>query len=151
MVDEPCVQHSITVEDFWVAHGCSVVARISAPQRTAVGGAFVVLLLTGCGNTDLVGRPHAGQGMAPEAVQAPTDPVVAFAARAQPGATELLLDAGRPVRATLVRAYHAASGRDCRQVQLDTGAEMRLRLVCSEGGRWAEARPLLRGSGAARR
>jgi len=48
----------------------------------------------------------------------------------------------------LLRAYHAASGRECREVLVGAGFEERSSLVCrAEDGAWAPARPLLQGGG----
>ena len=77
-----------------------------------------------------------------------SDPVVAFAASASPGAedTVLLAETGQSARVRLVRAYAAASGRECREVQMGTGGGSSSRLLCSAGTGWLEARPLIRGS-----
>jgi hypothetical protein len=51
----------------------------------------------------------------------------------------------------LLRSYHAASGRECREVLVGAGAAARTELVCqAEGGSWSAARPLLRGGGTGR-
>ena len=108
---------------------------------TAVIG--LVLLLAGCAETGLA--PSAGA----EAAVAPiSDPVVAFAASAGPGAQETvtLPSTGQTVQLRLVRAYAAASGRECREVQMGTGGGSSSRLLCSAGTGWLEARPLIRGS-----
>lgn len=96
-----------------------------------------------------------GAAAAPTATQPaqpPSDPLLAFAARAQPGAQEsLTLTDGQPATVRLVRSYNAASGRECRELQVGTGMAERARLVCATpGGGWAEARPLLRGGGIGR-
>lgn len=79
------------------------------------------------------------------------DPVIAFAAQAAPGATEsvVLPQTGQTAQLRLVRAYAAASGRECREVQVYSAGADYTRLLCQAGGVWSEARPLLR-SGAAR-
>ncbi|WP_338147848.1 DVU3141 family protein [Neoroseomonas terrae] len=73
--------------------------------------------------------------------------MVAFAASAGAGAEETvtLPSTGQTVRLRLVRAYAAASGRECREVQMGTGSGSSSRLLCSAGTGWREARPLLRG------
>ncbi len=83
------------------------------------------------------------------AVRAPSDPVVAFAAVARPGAETVIAlpDSGRSARVRVLRAYHAASGRECRELLLGAGADERSRTVCETDGQWADARPLLRGGG----
>jgi hypothetical protein len=104
-------------------------------------------LLAGCGR-------FGGGDAAPAAAvpPPPQDPVVAFAASAQPGATSRIALAGgqaTPVR--LLRSYNAASGRECREVLVGAGNASRPQLVCrTESGDWAAARPLLRGGGAGR-
>lgn len=77
------------------------------------------------------------------------DPLVAFAAAAQPGTEgRIVLSDGQPATARLLRSYHAASGRQCREVLVRTANAGRTQLVCeTEGGGWGAARPLLRGGG----
>ena len=77
----------------------------------------------------------------------PADPVAAFAAGATPGVPGTVsLSDGRRVQARLVRAYSAASGRDCREVALGAGLDERATLYCQADGRWVATRPLLRGA-----
>ncbi len=100
-------------------------------------------LLAGCTAATAPGTPAA-----PVAAAAPMDPLVAFAATAQPGAeTTLALPGGGPALVRVVRAYNAASGRECRELLVGAGIGERTRLVCGADGQWAEARPLLRGGG----
>ncbi|MBX9596042.1 MAG: hypothetical protein K2X46_16885 [Roseomonas sp.] len=48
----------------------------------------------------------------------------------------------------MVRAYNAASGRECREVAVVTSAGERARVICATPeGSWAETRMLLRGGG----
>jgi hypothetical protein len=114
--------------------------------------ALVALLaVAGCarlGGEDLAG----GTAVAPGVAAASSDPIVLFAGRARPGAQErLVLADGRSAQVRLVRAYNAASGRECRELLVGSGMAERPRLVCATGnGGWAEARPLLRGGGAGR-
>jgi hypothetical protein len=103
----------------------------------------------------LVGCADGGAGQraaVTAAPPAPTDPVVAFAAQAQPGQeSRILLAGGQSTTARLARSYNAASGRECREVLLGTGAAQRSQLVCqAENGGWVASRPLLRGGGASR-
>ncbi|MBL6076589.1 hypothetical protein JMJ56_01145 [Belnapia sp. T18] len=119
------------------------------PDRTRMMGLAVTVLglglLTGC--TTLT-APGAGAPAAPVILAEPMDPLVAFAATAQPGAeTTLALASGGPTRVRVLRAYNAASGRECREVLVGSGLGERARLVCGAEGQWAEARPLLRGGG----
>ncbi|MBW6396728.1 hypothetical protein KPL78_02665 [Roseomonas sp. HJA6] len=106
--------------------------------RALLGG---VLLLAGCGldtagpTTDVV---------APAAI---SDPVIAFAAHGGGAGAEetvTLPSTGQVVRLRLVRAYLAASGSECREVEVGAGGSAYSRLVCSAGTGWREARPLLR-------
>lgn len=95
-----------------------------------------------------------GQVAAPSASAspaAPPDPVAAFAATATPGAQARIATAGGVTPVRLVRGYHAASGRECREVLVGAGTVARTELVCQdEQGGWSLARPLLRGSGTPR-
>jgi hypothetical protein len=92
------------------------------------------------------------QATVPAAPPPPTDPVVAFAAQAQPGSeSRILLADGQSTTARLARSYSAASGRECREVMLGTGAGQHSRLVCqAENGGWVATRPLLRGGATGR-
>jgi hypothetical protein len=99
------------------------------------------LVLVGCAET---GGPAADRA---DAVAAPiSDPVVAFAAAASPGAEDsvMLAGTGQAASVRLVRAYAAASGRECREVQVRTGGGTETRLLCRAGSGWREARPLVR-------
>ena len=93
-----------------------------------------------------------GQAAVTAPPPAPTDPVAAFAAQAQPGQeSRILLAGGQSTTARLARSYSAASGRECREVLLGTGAGQQSQLVCrADHGGWVAARPLLRGGGASR-
>ncbi|MCX8134889.1 MAG: hypothetical protein N3D18_13115 [Roseococcus sp.] len=80
--------------------------------------------------------------MGAEAPPRGADPLAAFAASAAPGATGVV--EGQPAR--LVRVYHAASGRECREVLLGTGLAQRAAVACRQpDGSFVSARPLLRG------
>lgn len=100
-----------------------------------------LLLLAACAETTTEPTAAAGGPVAPI-----TDPVVAFAASAGPGAedTVTLPSTGQTVRLRLVRAYAAASGRECREVQVGAGTGSTSRLLCGAGNGWREARPLIR-------
>ncbi len=113
------------------------------PGRTRMTGLVLALgLLAGCTATTAPGV------RAPVAAAEPMDPIVAFAATAQPGAeTTLALPDSGTARVRVLRAYNAASGRECREVLIGAGMSERTRLVCGAEGQWAEARPLLRGGG----
>ncbi|WP_439598705.1 hypothetical protein [Falsiroseomonas sp.] len=93
----------------------------------------------------------SGPAAAPAGVPASTDPVVIFAGQAQPGSSQrIVLPDGQTAQVRVVRAYNAASGRECREVLVGSGMVERSRLVCAVPGGWVEARPLLRGGGTAR-
>ncbi|WP_203075041.1 DVU3141 family protein [Falsiroseomonas ponticola] len=119
-----------------------------------MGVLAAALMLSGCaGGGGLAGawpfnRPAAGP-VAQSAPPPPADPVLAFAARAQPGTQDrITLADGQPATARLVRAYNAASGRECREVAIVTSAGERARVICATPeGSWAETRMLLRGGG----
>lgn len=119
---------------------------------------LVALPVAGCGGAagGLFGPGPEGGAAAPgdapaaAVAAAAADPVVAFAARAAPGAeTSLVLpESGRPVRVRLLRDYAAASGRPCREVIVSSGLGDRSRVLCRDAQLgWVEARPLLRGGG----
>jgi hypothetical protein len=110
---------------------------------------LALLALGACAGRD--GQSAGGPAAQPVAA-APTDPVVAFAAQAQPGAeSRIILAGGQPANVRLLRSYNAASGRECREVLVGAGTTQRAQLVCqAEGGAWVAARPLLRGGGVAR-
>jgi len=108
-----------------------------------------VLALAGCarlGPQGMTGRAAPAAGP-----PASVDPLVVWAGRAQPGATDrLTLANGQMAQVRMVRAYNAASGRECRELLVGSGMVERSRLVCAVPGGWVEARPLLRGGGAPR-
>ncbi|MBP0466864.1 hypothetical protein J5Y09_23245 [Roseomonas sp. PWR1] len=101
-------------------------------------------LLAACGGNGT--GPSAGVGAAVGAAVPIDDPVVAFVANASPGAedTVRLPGTGQVARVRLVRAYAAASGRECREVMVAAGGGPQTRLLCRAGEGWREARPLLR-------
>ena len=111
----------------------------------AAGLLGLVLLLAGCAESGIAPTQGAEGPIAPI-----TDPVVAFAASAGPGSQETvtLPSTGQTVQLRLVRAYTAASGRECREVQIGTGGGSATRLLCRAGTGWREARPLLRNANA---
>lgn len=134
-------------------------AALSRAAPVAAMLAAVLALVGGCAefSGNLLGGNLFGNGAAdtasPQPAAEPTDPLAAFAAQARPGAEATVADpaTGRAVRVRLVRAYAAASGRECREVALlGTGVSVAggggpRRLICrGEGGVWTEARPLLR-------
>lgn len=113
---------------------------------------MVMALLAVAGCARLGGDGLGGGAVAPGVAALPADPIVAFAGRARPGAQDRVVMAdGQVAQVRLVRAYNAASGRECRELLVGSGMVERARLVCATGnGGWAEARPLLRGGGAGR-
>ncbi|MDB5372472.1 MAG: hypothetical protein JWP04_1114 [Belnapia sp.] len=137
----------------------NVASGAGAPHERFAAGRLLALagLLAALGGCAALQSGAAPGDMAPvEAVQ-PMDAVASFAASARPGAESVILvpETGRNTRVRLMRAYNAASGRECREVLIGTGGEERSRLVCQVGGQaggsqWADARPLLRGGGSQR-
>ena len=109
----------------------------------AAGLLGLVLLLAGCAESGIAPTQGAEGPIAPI-----TDPVVAFAASAGPGSQETvtLPSTGQTVQLRLVRAYTAASGRECREVQVGSGSTPDSRLLRRAGTGWREARPLIRGT-----
>jgi hypothetical protein len=109
-----------------------------------VAAVLAVALVAACAEPAAVITPGA------ETAAPISDPVVAFAARALPGAEDsvVLPSTGQTARLRLVRAYSAASGRECREVQVRTGGAAQMRLLCSAGSGWREARPLMRDAAA---
>lgn len=114
------------------------------------------LLLAGCGGS-IPGSavfsalsspavpPPAGATLA--APVTPSDPLAAFAMATPAGGRGSISVNGiaQPVR--VMRVYHAASGRECREIVLGAGSAERAQLVCSDpesGMRLTP--PLLRGS-----
>ncbi|WP_161600783.1 DVU3141 family protein [Teichococcus oryzae] len=110
----------------------------------------LVMTLSGCAAQ---GGPGAGANPAVAAVPArPSDPLAAFAARAQPGQAEDVSPqpGAAPVTVRLVRAYHAGSGRECRELSVGYRAA-RPALYCEDPATgWAAARGLLRGGAVGR-
>ena len=104
-----------------------------------MGALVMVALATGCA-TD-----PGGSGRNTETAPQAPDAVALFAASATPGSVGnvVVSETGQSVRVRLVRAYAAASGRECREVALSTAAQNRL--LCRSDTGWAEAQPLLRG------
>lgn len=127
-----------------------------APRPALAGRAVpltLCLLLGACagggwfGNRDAAAPASAG----PVTGTVGNDPVVAFAARAQPGAADrVTLANGQPATVRVTRAYHSANGRECREVRVGSGMSERQSLVCATDAGWAEVRPLLRGGGTVR-
>ncbi|MCW8085875.1 hypothetical protein [Sabulicella glaciei] len=80
---------------------------------------------------------------AASAASSASDPVAAFAASAAPGQSGAA--GGQPAR--LARVFHAASGRQCREVILGAGFNERAQIVCQDpDGAFRSARPLLQGA-----
>jgi hypothetical protein len=50
-------------------------------------------------------------------------------------------------QARVLRAYHAASGLECREMLLGSGGGERAQLACGNADGYQLAQPLLRGSG----
>lgn len=121
---------------------------LGRPAAAGLPAAMLALLLLGACAGDPFGR---GQPVAAPAAP-PPDPIADFAARAVPGASGTVPQAnGQPAAVRLARSYHAASGRECREVLVGAGMSQRSQLVCkTEAGAWTMARPLLRGGSTSR-
>jgi hypothetical protein len=90
-------------------------------------GLALLLVLGACSPAE-----PADTGAAP--MSRTTDPIALFAASASPGAEgNVVSGAGQPVRVRLVRAYAAASGRECREVTVSRQAAGP-RLLCRIAG-----------------
>lgn len=106
----------------------------------------LLCLLAGCGADRQAAMPAA----TPAAAMVQQDPLGQFVASTPPGqAGMVVLADGRSTEARVVRAYAAASGRECREVILGAGTAGRASLLCQSEGQWVAARPLLPGSGTA--
>jgi hypothetical protein len=106
-----------------------------------------LLLLAGCGG-EAQQAATLDPAVAPAMVQG--DPLGRFVASAAPGQSgAVVLADGRTAQVQVLRAYAAASGRECREV-LVGGTAGRASLLCQADGQWVAARPLLLGSGSAR-
>jgi hypothetical protein len=105
-----------------------------------IGVAMALAFLAGCAEPTAVITPGTD---APVAI---SDPVVAFATNASPGGEDsvVLPSTGQTARLRMVRSYVAASGRECREIQVSTSGTAQMRLLCRAGAGWREARPLLR-------
>ncbi|MBP0443192.1 hypothetical protein J8J14_00240 [Roseomonas sp. SSH11] len=140
------------------AHAC----RRAAPRHAALLAALLALpALAGCakGAAEQSWWNPIGLGPAPTSPPPATnvvlpvraaDPVAAFAARAQAGQVETvsLPGGGRTVTARMVRAYNAASGRECREVQFGAAVPGGApgATYCNDPAQgWVAARSLLRG------
>ena len=101
-------------------------------------------LLSGLSSPDV--PPPAGSP--PPAARVATDPLSQFALASSQGTEGSLVNAsGVAERARVLRAYTAASGRECREILLGNGGGERSQLVCGDAAGFQVARPLLRGSG----
>ncbi|WP_159999735.1 DVU3141 family protein [Roseomonas sp. 18066] len=115
------------------------------------------LALAGCSLAEM--GLAGGPGSVPPArgVEAPpprmADPLANFVSRTPPGSSGLVAPAEgqAPVTVQVVRAYNAASGRECRELQVGQGMAPRAAIYCKEpSGAWAAVKPLLRGGAVAR-
>jgi uncharacterized protein (DUF3084 family) len=115
----------------------------------------LTLLVAGCARSQLPAWPFGRTAQPPAAAapQAPSsdDPVIAYVATARPGdQAQVTLPNGASASVRVVRAYNAASGRECRETLVGTGNAEQVRLICGGDAGWADARPLLRGSNTVR-
>jgi hypothetical protein len=127
-------------------------ARRDHGQGTAIPALLLLAVslgLAGCAGRGVTERlnfssPRPATATTPPPVS--TDPIIAAAARARPGQDErVTLENGQAASVRVVRIYHAASGRECREVVVGAGLDERPRLICAAETGWTEARPLLRG------
>ena len=102
--------------------------------------ALALLAVAGCAGNGAAPSPDMGQPVATN------DPIALFAASASPGSsgTVVLPETGQSVQVRLLRAYAAASGRECREVAI--GPSQMQRVFCRAGNGWVPARPLLAGA-----
>ncbi len=123
------------------------VRRLCAGARRLGPALALPVFLAACGGGQAEGPVRAvGPDLAP-----PADPIAAFAAQAAPGTqSRILLADGQPANVRLLRSYHAASGRECREVLVGAGMSQRSQLVCLGDAGWSSARPLLPGAVAGR-
>jgi len=129
----------------FLSGGCR--GRISGPELRGVAAVLGALLLGACESV-LPGTQATTRAAPPS----PTDPLIAFAAQATPGAERsIVLADGSPALVRMTRSYYAASGRECRELLVGAGMAQRVQLVCAgEDGAWAASRPLLQGGGVRR-
>ena len=122
------------------------------PGAVGVSTLLALLLLGGCagGLADggLLGGLSAAQvpppaGGMPAMPRLPMDPLAAFAMAHPPGHVGHVEINGVAEQARVLRAYHAASGLECREMLLGSGGGERAQLACGD----QLAQPLLRGSG----
>src|SRR5438552_17795 len=92
-----------------------------------------LILLAGCG----ADRQAGTLATAPAPAAAQQDPLGRFVATAAPGqsGTVVLAD-GRAAEVRVVRAYAAASGRECREVIVGAGNAGRASVLCQADGQW---------------
>ncbi len=78
---------------------------------------------------------------------APTDPIAVFALNTPAGGSGVVNMGGVSQSARVQRVYHAASGRECREVVLGSGGAERAQVVCTDAAVGTRLTPpLLRGS-----
>ncbi|WP_431281071.1 hypothetical protein ACQW02_16815 [Humitalea sp. 24SJ18S-53] len=133
----------------------AVPAGLAAPLRAIA--LLGVMLTAGCsgGVSNLFGSSTDVEASA--VAPAPMGPVAAFVSRAVPGDQERMvlpdsgISGGGAVTVRLARAWNAASGRECREVQIGGSRDRSTQVYCQQGASWVQARPLLLGGVAAGR
>lgn len=106
--------------------------------RRSVVALPLLAVLSGCARL-----ADPGNGAATPAL--PADPVLAFAATAAPGMSQIVYDPvlGPGMTVRVSRAYEAASGRLCKELTTTSpGGAEQVRLACGDGDSWSFARPL---------
>lgn len=130
---------------------------MSVARLVRVVGAVGALTMAGCADylpdvsglvsglsSPLVPPPV---GSAPPPPITALDPLSQFALSSQPGSEGVVpVAGGAPERARVLRAYTAASGRQCREILFGSGIGERSQLVCGDANGFQVAPPLLRGA-----
>ncbi|WP_165943425.1 DVU3141 family protein [Roseicella aquatilis] len=113
-------------------------------SRAAVLAGLVLTLVACAGR-----QPTAVMAESPAAAPQPGDALGEFLAGARQGQEAVVpLPGGGTGPVRVMRAYVAASGRECREVLI--GGAGRASLLCQADGQWVTARPLLQGGSMAR-
>jgi len=129
-------------------------AAAARPRVALLAVLPAVLLLGGCAGLGagpggmgelLIGQsaPQLPPPAGSQPPRLPMDPLAAFAMAHPPGHEGSVEINGVAEPARVLRAYHAASGLECREVMLGRLGQERAQLACGQ----ELAQPLLRGSG----
>jgi hypothetical protein len=125
-----------------------MVTRQGSNGFRVIGLLLPILALAGCGTARqffAAGQTATSPAPAPPGPRA-YDPLADFAGTAAPGSQgRVVLASGASAPVRLVRAYNAASGRECRELLVGGLADARSQVYCQDAGGWVASRPLLRG------